>query len=293
MSLNLLTENIISNLSNPKVFRFKTNAQKFKINFSIKDKTYGNYPHVGISTREGIMILYRKSENKQWYNVEAYTERFDSAVYMHHLVKPGEEYEIMIYGPILSNLETLEIENPEETTISLIENSFDEKYLVSGGLVSYGMGCTTPASTFHSILSRKLNVAIDHITFNDKNYLNKIDDYIMNNSLEKYNIGILEVDYVNQDDELVKQYLSGIISELSSCCKHLICWVCLPKYKQHKIEKIQKIIDEIPSENVIFKDFSFIYENEYSDICTYSGNFINDSGNIMIFKKINELIRSL
>ena len=302
MALNLLTEEVKTNLSNPKVFKFKTDAQKFKINFSVNNKSAGNYPHMGISLREGIMVLFRKvqenpddnSNERTWYNVEAYTERFDTTVYMHHLVHPDEEYEIMIYGPVLSQIESMEIETPENTNIEIIENSFDKKFLVCGGLTSLGIGCTTPASIFPSILCRKLNASVDNITFNDKNYLNHVHDYFKKNTIEKeYDVGILELEYSNQDDKITKLYLQKDIEYMSKRCKHVIAWICVPPYREYKKDLVQDIIKDTPVDNLVFEDLSFLYDKEYSDICTYSGNFINDSGNMMIYRKLSEIIRGL
>ena len=72
MILNLLKECENTTLSNPKTFKFKTNAQKFTIDFKIKDIIYGNFPHVGISAHQGIMVLYKKEDDASWLNVDAY-----------------------------------------------------------------------------------------------------------------------------------------------------------------------------------------------------------------------------
>ncbi|MBE6485724.1 MAG: hypothetical protein E7Z85_02640 [Methanosphaera stadtmanae] len=302
MTLNLLTEDIKLNMANPKVFKFKTNAQRFKINFKVTDIIRGNYPHVGIPAHEGIMVLYRKSVNspqkdlkeRTWYNVEAYTERYDTTVFMHHLVKPGEEYEVMIYGPILSKISQLEIEHPEGTFAEEIKESPKSKILVAGGTMSFGIGCTTSAMLFSSILSRKFNASVDHLTFNNSNYLTDINNYYKeNNEKNEYDIGILELDYSNQKDELVDTYLKNVITMMKSHCKKLICWYSLPPYRSYKKNKINTILNEIPSENIIFQDISYLFDKENVDICSYSGNFINDSGNMLIYKKLEEIIRSL
>lgn len=302
MVLNLLTEDIKLNMANPKVFKFKTNAQRFKINFKVTDIIRGNYPHVGIPAHEGIMVLYRKtmdspdddSKERTWYNVEAYTERYDTTVFMHHLVYPGEEYEVMIYGPILSKISQLEIEYPEGTYAEEIKNPPNSKILVAGGTMSFGIGCTTSAMLFSSILSRKLNASVDNLTFNNSNFLNEINNFYKENYEKKeYDIGILELDYSNQNDEIVETYLKNVITTMKSHCKKLICWYSLPPYRSYKKNNINKILNEIPSDNIIVQDISYVFDKENFDICTYSGNFINDSGNMLIYKKLEETIRSL
>lgn len=302
MVLNLLTEDIKSNMANPKVFKFKTNAQRFKINFKVTDIIQGNYPHVGIPAHEGIMVLYRKtvdspnndSKERTWYNVEAFTERYDTTVFMHHLVNPGEEYEVMIYGPILSKISQLEIEYPEGTFAEEIKNSPNSKILVAGGTMSFGIGCTTSAMLFSSILSRKLNASVEHLTFNNSNYLNEIYKfYKENNAKKEYDIGILELDYSNQKDEIVETYLKNVIKMMKSHCKKLICWYSLPPYRSYKKNNINRILNEMQSDNIIVKDMSYLFDKEHFDICAYSGNFINDSANMLIYKNLEEIIRGL
>lgn len=292
MILNLLKECENTTLSNPKTFKFKTNAQKFTIDFKIKDIIYGNFPHVGISAHQGIMVLYKKEDDASWLNVDAYTERQNSQIHMHHLVKSGEEYEILIYGPILSKLDKLEIEVPDESETHIIKKDHTNDILVVGGPHSFGIGCTTASFIFSSIIGRKLESKIDNLTFNSPNYLKLTDEYIKNNNnSKKYDVAILEVDYVNQNSEDTKKYLLEIIQYLQKNCTKIICWYCIPKYKSEKIELIHEILDsELSKDNIELHDFSFLYDNEYLDICTYSGNFINDSGNVMLYKEFEKII---
>ena len=46
----------------------------------------------------------------------------------------------------------------------------------------------------------------------------------------------------------------------------------------------------LSKDNIELHDFSFLYNDEYLDICTYSGNFINDSGNVMLYKEFEKII---
>lgn len=294
MILNLLKECKNTTLSNPATFKFKTNAQKFTINFKIKDVIYGNFPHVGISAHQGIMVLYKKENDASWLNVDAYTERQNSTIYMHHLVKINEEYEVLIIGPILSKLDKLDVEIPDESKASIC-NDYLNNLLVIGGPHSFGIGCTTSAFTFSSIIGRKLGSNMSNLTFYQPNYLKLIHEYYENNeNLEQYDLAILEVDYVNQTNEDVEKYLVDIIHKLQKHCKNIICWYCIPKYKSEKIELVKKLLDdEFSNGEIKLYDFSFLYENEYLDICTYSGNFINDSGNVMIYKKFKKIIEEI
>ena len=42
--------------------------------------------------------------------------------------------------------------------------------------------------------------------------------------------------------------------------------------------------------DITILDLSFIYDEEFSEMCTHSKNFINDTGNIMIYKKLFDQI---
>ena len=71
----------------------------------------GNFPHFGVTAREGIHILYRYPNTKNWFNVDAFSSRNSPiTVNMKYIIKEDEEYEILIYKPILSEISKLEIE---------------------------------------------------------------------------------------------------------------------------------------------------------------------------------------
>ncbi len=294
MILNLLKDCKNDILSNPQTFEFKTNAQKFTIHLKIKDAVNGYFPHVGISAQIGLMVLYKKEDDSSWLNIDAYTERQNTEIFMHHFVKKGEEYKILIYGPILSKLEKLEVEIPSESTAEIINDQTTD-ILVLGGPHSFGIGCTTAAFPLSSIIQRKFDAKMNNLTFNNPNYLENINEYYKNNDVnKKYGIALFEVDYVNQNDETTKKYLKNIIYNLKKHCNNIICWYTLPPYKSNKKEIIQELLkEELTDESIKLCDFSFLYDEEYVDLCTFSGNFINDSGNVMIFKKLKPILEEI
>jgi hypothetical protein len=74
--LDLFQESIINDNSiKPCIFRFEADVQRFKIHYQIKDELSGNYPHMGVTAREGLHVLYRITGTEQWLNVDAYTSR--------------------------------------------------------------------------------------------------------------------------------------------------------------------------------------------------------------------------
>lgn len=289
MKLKLYYENKDDPHSNPQVFKFRTNARKIILDYHVDDKKYGYFPHVGIAAQEGIMTLYKKDDDESWLNVEASTPRYNNTLNMHHLVDGKEEYDVLLYGPILSRIKKLEVEVPEESTASLIPEEHAQRILLVGGLNSFGIGCTTQAFTLSALLTRKLDAHVDSLTYNYSNYLELVNrHYTENLQTRKYDIGIIEVDYVNQKDEITKKYVKEIVEKMKTHCNTVICWYCIPKYKSYKKENINEILGNL--DDIILEDYSFLYDKEYVDICTFSGNFINDSGNMMIFKKLEELI---
>lgn len=292
MILNLKTENMDRTMTH-QIFKFITDAQRFKINFKIADKISGYHPHVGLTAQEGISILFRKTgDSGIWHNLEIFIERFDTTIFMNHLVKKGERYEVLIYGPILNNIEKIEVESYDGTILESVNAPKDISILVAGGLISHGMGCTTSSLTFPNILGRRLNASVDYITFNDRNYLDKVPSYLKENNKE-YDFGLLEIDYSNQDDEVVKNYLKNVIKEMQGKCKTIICWSSIPRYKYYKKSFAYQIFKELKDNNLYWVDYSFIHDEKHADFCTYSGNFINDSGNVIIAQKLQERIRSL
>lgn len=273
------------------IFKFEADVQRFKIHYQIKNKLSGNYPHMGVTAREGIHVLYRITGTKQWFNVDAYTSRNSPiTVNMKYLAKTDQSYEILIYGPALSEIDFLKIEIEDESDIKILNNDFSNDILVVGGIHSLGIGCTASGVMFSNILSRRFNKQFENISFNENNFLKiiyeKIDDY----NLEKYNTIILELDYIKQDNEIFDKYSKKVIKKLKSKCDNLICWYTIPK-SEEKYSKLNEFSDKYSKKrNISFLDLSFIYNEEFSEMCTHSKNYINDTGNIMIYKKLFEEI---
>jgi len=288
MILNLLSD---KKSSTHQVFKFKTNARVFKINFDVENIARGYFPHVGLSAQEGLMVLYRNIDGKTWYNVDAYTTRYDTSVNMTHIINEGEEYEVLIYGPILSNLSKLEIALPENTTGTIIRDDNELNILIAGGMYSYGMGCTTTSLMFSNILGRKTNANIDNISFVENDFLKRTYEYLKRENFPKYNVGIIEVDNYSQDKILLNEYLIKTINIMKGFCNRIICWYSISNYTEEQKKNLEKLLEnEISSNNLELLDISFIFNSENKDLCTFSDKFINDTGNIMIYKEMEEIV---
>lgn len=292
MILEYDVKNNGNKFKNPLCFNFLTNSPEFTINYELSNIIEGNFPHVGITARQGLTILYKKGDN--WLNVNTYARDFNKTIDMRPMIDNSEEYEVLVYGPILSKIEKFSISVPEENTIRKIERNYENKLLVIGGMHSFGIGCTTTGVMFSNILSRKLDLEVNQITFNNRNYIKDIYYFLNNNEISNYEYIIFELDYLNQDDELVNEYLVKTIDLLKNHCKKIIGWIVIPPKNTYKKNNLEKLIHQNKlDKKVLIYDFSDIYDDALVDMCTSSDYFINDTGNIIIFKKLINILRSL
>lgn len=292
MIIDFLDENEHLNCWDQYIFKFKTNAKNFKIYLNVYEKPLGHYPHFGITAREGIYVMFRLNGDKNWYNLDAYARKSEININMIHFITDNTEYEVLMYGPLLSKLSKFYVDIPDEYYAEKIPSKLDRKILIVGGMQSLGIGCTTTSMAFSSILSREFETELYKITVNDKNYLEKIYRFVHETDyLPQADIGILELDYFNQDDNYIEIYLPDIIRFMKKYCKKIICWYSISKEKEYKKNKISGILENlVDSTEIIFTDLSFIHDKKHYEMCRYGPEFINDTGNIMIYKELKKCI---
>lgn len=281
-------------LKNPLCFRFSSNSPEFIIDYEMSNIIDGYFPHVGISARQGFNILYKQDNN--WFNVELYTRESPKTINMRSMIKNfDEEYEILIYGPLLANVDKFSVEVPDSEIINLINTDGKQNALIVGGVHSFGIGCTSQGVMFSNILGRKLDLEIDNLSFNNRNYLKDVFLFLKNNdSLPFYKYVILELDYFNQDDNQVSEYLLRIIDKLIDHCNFLIGWSSISVNKSYKISYLNKLLSENNyDEKMLICDFSTLFSKTNYEKCASSSYFINDTGNIFIFKKLFKVIRGI
>lgn len=284
MILDLLGNNSHSLSAN--IYKFRTNAPNFKINYTINHSVRGNYPHFGISAREGLMVLYRFVDEDIWFNLDAFARFSGVVASMDYITDGNRFYDVLIYGPNLTGLDELEIEIPDGFDGEILQTNSSRKMMVLGGLNSFGIGCVTSGVFFSNILQRTFDAEVKKVVFNESNFLDKIYNYLKNeDDLPHVDISILEVDYINQNDEYVDKYLNEIIDILKLYSDYVICWLTIPNNKKYKRQKARELLND----KVIFEDLSYIHD-DFTDMCTYSRFFINDSANILIFKRLKEVI---
>lgn len=286
MILNLLDYE--DNSLNSNIYKFRTNAKGFKINFQVQNKIDGDYPHFAISAREGLMILYKFVDEENWYNLEAYARHENPIAPMYQIADGKRFYDVLIYGPNLTSLVELSIEIEDNFEAQIIDSASPRKMMFLGGKNSFGIGCTTSGVFFSNILQRMLDCEVKKFVYNTNDYLSYIHYSLMNEeNIPDVDVAILEVDCINQNDKIVDNYLKDIIDILKEHCNHIICWLSVPDNEVYKKLKVEKLFES--DEFITFVDLSCIY-NDYNDMCIISNKYLNDSANIMIYKKLRNTI---
>lgn len=281
-------------LNRPIIINFKTNAKIFKVNFELSNIISGNFPHVGVTAREGIAVLYRRLNEKNYYNMDVMSRHKSFTLDFREILPDDDFFEVLIYGPILSQLEYFDIELSHNFRIEVIKRDSCKNILIGGGLHSFGIGCTTSGVMFPNIIGRKFNSNIINISQYDSNFLKVLYDTYKDIDLPKCDLGILELDYFNQNEKILDEYLINVVNLFKSKCDKLICWYTLPPDDSYRKNHIHDLLNQNFNKNeLIIKDLSCLYNKEYLNKCTFSKNFINDTANICIFKELSKIIGEL
>ncbi|RAP52092.1 MAG: hypothetical protein BZ137_09235 [Methanosphaera sp. rholeuAM130] len=264
------------------VYHFKINANRFQIHYKVTNIKEGYYPHLGVTAREGLVLLYKHPQKELWASIEAYHNSNLGYVNMSHMLSDNISYEVLLYTPLLSDLEELIIETDDEHHIEYIDDNDNPQILVCGGSTSFGMGCTTVSLMFSNILARKLVANITNVSFDDKDYIRRLRECRITDSHNKYAVGIIELNEIDFDEKS-STYLKELINDLNSCCDITIGWYYLEEATA-VCEEVLK--EEVNNASIILKDVSHILNDENRDMCSYGNGYINDSGNILIFKEL-------
>lgn len=279
MLIDLLNNNGLLKCS---CINFKTNTLSFCIDYSVSDNLKGNFPQASLKMSE-IQLLYKL--DNQWRN---YEEILHEGMNKINLSSEKEWYEIecIIYLPILSDLNKLNLILPDGCCFEYVTEK--KNLLVAGGVHSFGMGCTSSGTLFSNIISRKMELNPLQLTFYDRNFLDKIHNFLNEEDIPSFDYGILELDYSNQDDFIVDNYLVDVVNLMLRHCNRLICWFTLPEGFDFKKNKLFNYLEPyLTGKNLILRDMSILYNQDMVDMCTSSNNFLNDNGNILIYKRIS------
>ena len=285
MRVEILNKSL--NIRSPFVYKLRTNAPTFKIFYELEYVKKGTFPHVGVTAREGLLVMFKRPKDKSWMVINAYSRKSPATISMKPLINKDEVYDILIYGPMMAKFSELYLDIPEGTHIISIQENEIDRVLIAGGINSFGIGCTTTSMLFSSIIGRKTNSIVNNFSLNKNSFLKEYyDGYIEGNrKVPMHDTCILEIDSYPQSEEDLKKYLCDVVDLFKSRCKKLICWFALPPESESKKSLIKELLKDYENE-IIIEDISCIFSKEYSDMCVYSNRFINDTANVMIYKKL-------
>lgn len=265
------------------MFRFLSNAKSFSINFEIARLLQGNYPHLGITAQNGISILYRNriSNYGNWMHVNCTMSRNnvgDISVDMSRFFEGEVEYEILIYSPILSVLKSLCIEVSEEFFVKPIRRYNQAKILCLGGINTAGIGCTSAAFSFPNILNREDRYEVFNVSFMNNDFLTHISKMLSSVMLAYPVIDyvIFEADYIRQRENVFLDNYDAIINQLLKYGCPIAVWSVGGELHKRRVDVHYLDIDKTLKRN--------------PDKYMHSSNFINDYGNILLYKEINRFI---
>lgn len=278
------------NTDNENSYRFKINTNRFRIHYKISDIKKSNCPLLGLSAREGIVVLYKHPVKNVWTNIRAFNKNGTANIDLFQCMDNGTFYEIIIYSPLLARLEEVNIEFGDRYEVVQSDKP-NGSILVMGGQKTFGIGCTTAGTTYANIIGRKFNSDVVNVSYLEDNYLEKLNEYMTNNENERrYDIGILELDYLNNSSI---NELKEIVRAMNSCCEEVIGWYAFTTSDDDKKEIITKgLSDEIDRKLINILDVSTIF-NENGDMCSYNDKHINDAGNVLIYKTLSSTIKGV
>ena len=290
-----------------KCIRFNTNAINFTLTFSVKGQPKGNYPHIGNAIRQGITLLYKKKHQKNWYNFDIYECRVPETVIYEeisfsHIMDEGEEYDVLIYGPVMSNLTVLEVSAGSRYYIKpcLINANDKPSIICFGGIHTYGCGVTSPGLMFSNLLGRFLEINNVRVAYNKKFYLKDVLDFLEKNTLSKFHdndLFIIEYDYVHSDILKQAEALEKLLTLLKNNPRKVIFWKTIPQVVTENQSRIiiENLIESAIEQNKnMYKiDCSHLYNDENRWLMTHSWNYINDAGNIEIYKTLFNNIKKI
>lgn len=280
--------------------RFYSDAQRFVVKYAVSEIVDGNFPHVGVTAREGIAMLFREHDENfdkhfSWKPVDVLAKDTEVSVNMSHIVQKGKKYEMIMFGPILSCLDQVLFMVENGTYFQLHNPDYKRRLLVIGGQETFGIGVTSTPMMFSNILRRNYCAQVDRISCCNKNFLNNVYEWVKElGQLSDYDVVICEIDELGQDANTVKEYLEALFHQISEA-KRVIVWHALDETFWKRRQEIELLIKSISQEHSGFSylNLDFLFEPKYVDRCTYSTNFINDAANILIYRALNKELEAL
>lgn len=300
-SVDEYIKKIYSRSAQEKSVRFISDSKKIIIKFTIKDIEKCNYQIIGTSVQLGISVLYRSISNCEtsgnWKPLDISATRNVVAgirieMYRYEISYP---YEIMIYLPLLSKIEKMEVGVLHNSILS--PTDLNEAQICLLGNISFENGINTPAYYLPHIISRKTHFKCDNYSGNiefdikkeNKSALNNIRFFIMGVHTDSQKIDKALSD-ATEYIEYITEYLNGEIIIFKS---PLIC------YNNYKVaQKVNDYFDNLTKEDKYNSRVHYLKMIEFEEPgllfdCTLSCNFLNDYGYVCLGKSLSEKINEL
>lgn len=268
--------------------RFVTNSKQIHIGFTVDEIIPGNFPHVGITLQYGITAAYRKINEQKTYALGgAVVQNGLGTMYtnLNWCVNSEIDTEIIINIPVFSNIVGLEI-GLDKGSYLLPSKKSQNKIMVIGGQQTYGVGNTCANTMYSNIISQQLNTETQVLAFCDSDFLKKLNTALEQN-IDNYCIFIWEADHVWQNEGSLRYEFPRLINKLNIFNSPVIMWGT-KRVKDLIFNEYQDILKN--------DRFFFINTEELWNVdekYTFSPNFINEMGNILIAKKITSIIHEI
>lgn len=294
-SMNEIIKQLYLNKAKNKYIMFSSNAPKVIIKYKLGEIKRIYHQITGTAALQGITILYRKTKEQSswggWKPLEVSATKKDATGIKIEMFRYDVEsdYEILIYFPLYSQIDEMEIGIQNGFEIKYIEPP-NEKILFWGNFFM-GQGIASSAFFVSNIISRRIGYQC--LDYTEDEVLEILDNDLVKNV--KYIIYGVSTRYGN------KKALEELEDRLSYLIEHtnarILVWQDpLVYYNNHK-ESFNNCsaIYEMISKDVYKKRVDFISMENLEEMfllydCTLSCNYFNDYGYVLIAKNIIDAI---
>lgn len=288
--------------SNCVQIRLISDAPNISVRSTVDDKFNAELPHTGICAQHGLACSYRICGEDIWHNADCYSGRdttYEVLIELAAVVPAGKKYEAVIYGPIFSYISDMDMMIDYDYTMEPVDRKRD-KVLFIGGPVTYGAGVTSTSMMFSNIFARRYDIEPVNLSYYWWNWMEGQREVLnkMENQLKDIKLIYLECDTPRMSYSIMEENLPKIVEFLlEKTDARIVLWnypvsVALPSNEERQAF-IKNMMDNYETDRLVFCDnYSKWSENDF-DMYTYDGCFVNDTGNIWIYKTLEQYMEEL
>ena len=281
---------------------FISNSPNIEIKYTIVDRRMGEYAHTGITVQYGVSYVYRIIGEEIWHNLDCYCGRESDgliSIAMNRYVPQDKFYEIRVYGPVFSYLSDFVISIDEAYEISPVSHE-KKKICFLGGVTTFGAGVTSSALMYTNILQRRYAIEAVNISFYWWNWMDNMKAFLYEllPQIQDCKMFFMECDSPKLSLEVLEHNLKEICEFLlEQTTSKLVLWnqpIC--NNNNEKKAYIENVVndfcDRYPN-RIVFHNNYYIWKEEQYDEYTNGEEFINDSGNIYIYKMLKSNVEEV